>query len=179
MTGTDKQIAAVKEVWPNINWDRFEDIDRMLNMDLWYGTAHEYFGGDSPAETLEHYEWEGFEKAVKDMEEVLADLPSEAWWDGDAEWISTTNPDDDDYNWRYTCRMCDESLRVEFVKFDEPQKGMYGKHIYLDDEDKTECKSVEGDHTPSDEPYWVGGYEWEDIDPRKIVMFDETYKQVF
>lgn len=98
-TGSADEIRAIKEAYPNVDWARFEDIDRALNWELWHGPLPDDYWTD--VEPLDHYEWQGFEQAVKDIEEVLEPLPHEVWVDNDCDppFVSETDPEDDDANW--------------------------------------------------------------------------------
>lgn len=145
-------VPQIKAAYPDINWYRFEDIDKALNFELWHGTAYEYFGGDSPAEELEHYKWESFEKAESDIREILDPLPGEIWLDLDGDGFSSSDPEDYDGYWSYHCATCDD-----WHFGDDVPEG----HEFRND-------------TPGE---WSGG-EWERVDPRKLLMFEETYKQV-
>lgn len=89
-----RKILAIKEAFPDINWDRFEDIDRALNAELWHGPWNSNW-----AEPLENYRWAGFAQACKDIEETLKDLPYEVYYDVDAENVCINNPEDDPENW--------------------------------------------------------------------------------
>lgn len=182
MAGSNEMIKAIKQTFPNIDWDRFEDIDRSLNFDLWYGTASEYFGEDK-AEPLEHYEWRGFVQAEKDIEELLDPLPWEMWWDADCDYLTDKDPEDDEGNWRWPCQYCGEYVREETTYVD-------GKRIvsFIDDTDGDCCSgNDEGENENESHdvdyntttPIWVGGYGWTKINLRRELMFDETFKQVF
>jgi len=158
----DAAAKAVKETYPSIDWDRFEDIDRALNFDLWYGTGSEYWG---KAEDLEHYTWEGSEKAVKDLEKVLEPLPHEMWVDCEGEWcVVYTNPDDFDAYWHYYSVDGEHELEYRF-------ENSAGRYFCIEDgkeyEPNLNCEAI-----------WVGG-EWEKFNVRQVLMFDETYRQVF
>jgi hypothetical protein len=165
-------IKLVKQQYPQVDWSRFEDIDRALNFELWYGTANEYWGH---AEDLEHYTWEGFEKAVADIEEVLEPLPHELWFDCEGGSIVTdSDPEDYEGYWNYPCEYCGEWLFTEDS----------GKS-WIDDTGGDCCSGndeLENENEPHkpdyNNPVWNGG-EWEKFNVRKAMMFDETYKQVF
>lgn len=165
-----KKSELIKQQYPQINWARFEDIDRALNFELWYGTANEYWGH---AEDLEYYTWEGLEKACKDLEEILEPLPYEMWFDCDGESIVTdTNPGDYDGYWNYDCLYCEDQLEYEFRD---------GKSRYIGLDSGNRCEGNDGaPHEPdlNKEAIWVGG-EWEEFNVREELMFDETYKQIF
>lgn len=159
---------AIKEQYPDINWDRFEDIDRAVNFDLWYGTAHEYFGEDK-AEELEHYEWKGYEQGCKDLVEVLEPLPEGLWYDKDAEFLMTEryDPETDDNNWIINCEHCDERIYNE-----KTEKGQ-------DNWQTMEVSDNGCEHEPDhDSLVWIGE-GWTEINLRKELMFTETYKHVF
>lgn len=120
-----KKIAAIKEAFPDIDWDRFEDIDMSLNTELWHGTMPDNYWTE--AQPLQHYRWAGFEQACKDIVDTLKDLPCEAWWDDDADILLLDDPENDEANW--------------------------------------------------DEDDWIASIT--KVDPRQIVMYPETYKQVY
>ena len=164
----DKMAKAIKEAYPDINWLRFEDIDRSLNFDLWYGTASEYFGEDK-AEPLEHYEWKGYVQAETDIRELLEPLPDEMWWDGDCEQLTDKDPNDDEYNWLFTCQYCGELIR-----------SVDRKLVNYETEEETCPEALDGhDENWNVESLWIGGEDWTKINLRKELMFDETFKQVF
>jgi hypothetical protein len=178
----DNIAKQIKQQYPNINWDRFEDIDKALNFELWYGTASDYFGEDK-AEPLEHYEWKGFVTAEKDIVEILDSLPHELWYDNDADFLADEgyDPENDDRNWLWKCEHCEEYVWME-------QNYVDGKLVttYISDTDVDGCTESEDklhdvDYTSynSPEPVWCGGESWEKIDVRKELMFVETWKQVF
>lgn len=168
MAGSNAMINAIKEKFPEIDWEKFEDIDRSLNFDLWYGTADEYFGEDK-AEPLEHYEWRGFIQAEKDITELLEPLPWEMWWDEDCDFLTDSSPEDDENNWLYTCQYCGENIYNE--------NGVLVDNINND----ARCQeSADGhDEDWNRESIWIGGENWSKINLRKELMFDETFKQVF
>lgn len=93
------EIRAIKEAYPDVDWDRFEDIDRALNSELWYGPLPDDYW--TYVDPLDHYTWQSFDKAVKDIEEVLESLPHEVWVDKDCDplYVTETDPEDDNANW--------------------------------------------------------------------------------
>lgn len=173
----DNIAKAIKQEYPDINWDRFEDIDRAVNWELWHGPLPSNYwkdvvdeDGDTlyAVEPLEHYEWKGFIQADKDIRELLDPLPYEMWWDGDAEYLTDNNPEDDEYNWGCWCKNCDEFIRKED-----------GKLVNMAWEDK--CPESEDGH---DEDWnrggeWIGSESWSKINLRQELMFVESWKQVF
>lgn len=173
MTDTNK-ARLLKDMFPDINWDQFEDIDRALNFELWFGTSSEYFAGETPAEDLEHYTWEGLEKACKDIEEILEPIPYELWYDIDGgECLTDSDPQNYEPYWTYECKFCDEWLITEDGK------------VWSDSTDGDCCsgnRNGENENQPHVPDYntgeWRGG-DWEKFNVRKALMFDETYKQVF
>lgn len=159
------KAELIKQLYPNINWARFEAIDTVLNFELWWGTVNEYY--PSAEDWPDGYVYPGLEKCMQDMIDILEPLPHEMWFDCDGEsCITDTDPEDYDGYWNYFCQCCDglEQLEYEFKN---------GKGRYFSIEDGTE-------HEPDlhREAIWVGG-EWEKFNVRKALMFDETYKQVF
>ena len=158
----DWKIAdAIKEAYPDINWNKFEDMDRATNAELWHGPLPSDYW--TYADPLEHYVWQGYEKAVEDIIEILDPLPNEMFYDRDGNYVTSQNPDDDDSNWEYHCELCEEYIRKE------------GDTWESIDDLNSNCK-----HSPDymKESIWVGG-EWECINVRKELMFDETYKHIF
>ena len=89
----------IKERYPDIEWDKFEDADRALNWELWHGTLPDNYW--TYVEPLEHYVWRGFEIAVGDIEEILSPLPHEMWYDADCDYLTENDPEDIDENWEY------------------------------------------------------------------------------
>jgi hypothetical protein len=96
-TGTQEQIEAVEAAFPQVDWPRLHDCDRALNWELWHGPLGPTYWTE--VEPLDHYEWRGWVRACEDLEEMLADLPTEAWWDRDCDQLLTTDPYDDEQNW--------------------------------------------------------------------------------
>lgn len=90
-------VQIIKETFPDIDWDKFEDIDRALNWELWNGPLPENYWTE--VEPLEHYEWKGWVKACNDIEKILSPLPWTAWWDGESDCIDLISPDDNEMYW--------------------------------------------------------------------------------
>lgn len=86
-------IAAI----PDFDWDLFFEIDRVLNAELWHGPLGTVYWTE--ADPLEHYTWQGFEQAAKDVNELLGKLPGTLFYDTDAEWVTTDEPELDDDEW--------------------------------------------------------------------------------
>lgn len=136
MAGTAKQIELVKATFPNIDYLKFEDIDRAVNWELWHGPLQEEWNYWNEVEPLEHYKFTTFDQACKDLVEILSDLPAEIWIDEDADCILTSDPSEDEANW-------------------------------IIDPDGEVC-----DH-------YIGPDNITVADPRQILMFKESYSQVF
>jgi hypothetical protein len=161
----------IKQLYPNINWARFEAIDTVLNFELWWGTVNEYY--PSAEDWPDGYVYPGLDKCMQDMIDILAPLPHEMWFDCDGESIVTEdNPEDYEPYWTYKCEYCGEWLNTD------------GK-VWVDHTDGDCCSgNDDGEnenqvHIPDyNTAEWCGG-EWEKFNVRKALMFDETYKQVF
>lgn len=148
-------ITLVKEQFSAINWAKFEEMDEMLNFDLYFGTAHEYYS-DNPGD---HYTWKGYSQAVEDMQALLEPLPDEMWFDCDGECIVTeTDPEDYEGYWEYTCGKCGEFFSVG--------------------DDDVCVDGTDHDSNSFFSPLWVGG-EWEKFKVRQVLMFKETYNHIF
>lgn len=171
---TAKAITAIKETYPDINWERFEIMDRVLNGYLWHGPSFGLFLEDNPDWTT-GYTYPGLKQCMKDIEEILEPLPHEMWFDLDGQCIVTnSDPNDFDDYWRYFCKYCDMLLWKD------------DNGAWVDDSDG-DCCSGDDDLNNENQPHepdihcppiWVGG-EWEKINVRKTLMCVETYKQVF
>lgn len=163
--GTKTIADAIKEAYSDINWDRFEDIDRALNWELYNGPLPSNYWTE--VEPLDHYEWKGFIQAERDIVEILDPLPAELYYDESAGFVTSKNPEDDDENWLFTCQYCGETIRRVEGKL-------------ADDYDNSECSESETGHDEdwNKDSVWAGG-EWTIIDPRKELMYVESWKQVF
>lgn len=98
MISETKDITgAVKALYPETDWDRFEDINRAMNMELMYGP----FGRDywHDVDPLENYDWDGFSKAASDLKQMLDDLPWTLYYEEDSGVLSETDPEDIEDNW--------------------------------------------------------------------------------
>jgi len=128
MKTIEQEVAvAIKQMFSDIDWDLFEEIDRSFNAELWHGPLpSEYWTEVDP---LEKYVWKNCLEAEKDIVEILSDLPSEIYFD-DCGCVYLRDPamDIDNYN-----------------EYDE----------------------------------YMGPYDYFAADPRKILMFRETYSQTF
>lgn len=124
----------IKEEFPHIDWNKFEEIDKALNTELWHGPMPSAYWTD--ADPLEHYTWNGYVQAEIDLRDLLDDLPSEVFLDRDFDEILLENPEDNPDNW-------------------------------------------EEDPDNEDEQVYIGPWEYIQFDPRKVLMFSETYKQVY
>lgn len=115
-------IRAIRAAYPAFNWDRFDDLNRSVNWELWHGVLPDDYWTD--VEPLEHYEWAGYEQAERDLIALLADLPADVWIDHncDAECAcSDKEPEEFEECWDHTetvvdpetgdvtliCGMCD------------------------------------------------------------------------
>jgi len=87
----------IKEMYPNINWDLFEDMDRALNWELWHGTLPDNYWTE--VEPLDHYTWVGFSQAEDDIRAILEPVASELYWDRDCDFMCENDPYDDDELW--------------------------------------------------------------------------------
>jgi hypothetical protein len=103
MTTTTEIADQIKALYPNVSWEKFEDCDRALNWELWHGPLpYDYW---TVAEPLDHYVWLGFEQAERDLREMLDPVPRIMYLDRDCDYVTETNPEDDDgnydedYNW--------------------------------------------------------------------------------
>lgn len=93
----EKALDHIREVFPDFNWDRFIDINRSLNAELWHGPLPEDYW--TYADPLEHYVWPGsWTKAADDLQELLEELPHEIWIDEDG-FIYLDDPENDDENY--------------------------------------------------------------------------------
>lgn len=90
-------VDGIKALYPELNWDRLEEIDRAVNWELWHGPLPSDYW--TVAEPLEHYVWEGYDKAVNDLIEFMQDIPSELFYDNDSGVVTEHNPEDDESNW--------------------------------------------------------------------------------
>ena len=93
----DEQIIQqLRELFPDVEWDKLEEADRALNWDLYWGPLpYDYW---TEAEPLEHYEWRGQIQAMKDIPEMLDPLPPEIWWDAWTDCIEISDPELNDDN---------------------------------------------------------------------------------
>jgi hypothetical protein len=98
-------VTAIKQKYTDIDWDKFEDMDRALNWELWHGPLPSNYWKDSDdgeaVEPLEHYDWQGWIQAQTDIQEILDPIPQTLYFDSDSNTITETNPDDDENNWDY------------------------------------------------------------------------------
>lgn len=133
---TDIIIDNIKAAYPDIDWSKFEDIDRALNWELLFGPQTEGYWTD--IEPLDHYEWQGFTQAVSDIREILDPLPERLFWDSDCDDLWLSDPYEDERNWEHN-----------------------------------ENRDLE------DEQSYMGPWEYEAIDPRKVLMYKSTWEQVY
>jgi len=112
ITNNEVEIAkAVQEMYPDIDWPRFEEINRSLNWELWYGPLPEDYW--TVAEPLEHYKWQGYMKAEDDLREILEPVNYDLWYDEDSGVVTDKNPEDDENNWIHD----EESDSYEWVGY--------------------------------------------------------------
>jgi hypothetical protein len=98
MTTTTFAIAdAIKALYPDVDWDRFEDADRALNWELWHGPLPDNYWTE--VEPLEHYVWQGFQQAEQDIREMLDPVSRLMYLDRDCDFVTDMNPDDDEENY--------------------------------------------------------------------------------
>lgn len=90
MLDTEINIKNVMETFPKFNWDRFFDIDRALNWELWHGPLPDDYWTE--VEPLDHYVWRGIETAADDLRDMLGELPGTLWRDVDGDCIADTDP---------------------------------------------------------------------------------------
>lgn len=167
-----KVREALREIYPDFPWARFYDADRAVNWELWHAPLPDNYW--TYVEPLEHYEWKGWEQGLKDIQDMLDQLPSIVWYDGDAEWISLTNPDDEDTYWSWTCKFCGEMIRDD------------GNGVFIDDTEGDVCSGDDDlnneneSHEPdyNREPVWLGGYEWYEIKVAQATLYDEVWKML-
>lgn len=76
-----------------VDWNVFDDITRAATYELFYGRPHEP-GYWNDVEPLQYYNWTGFSTAVKDLRNILYDLPECLYYDGCG--FSTSHNVDDD-----------------------------------------------------------------------------------
>lgn len=161
-----KVREALREIYPDFPWARFYEADRAVNWELWHGPLPDNYW--TYVEPLEVYQWKGYEQGLKDIQDMLDNLPSVVWYDGDAEWISLSDPDDDDFYWAWDCKHCDTMIR------DIDNK-------WIDDCESVECDAEgKSNHEPDydREPVWLGGYEWYKIDTAQATLYDEVWKML-
>lgn len=91
-------ISAYKERFPDFEWDKFFEIDRALNAELWYGPLPT--GYWSEVDPLEYYEWVNFQQGMEDLRDMLTSIPGEMYWDNDFEGLLNNNPYNDEGNWQ-------------------------------------------------------------------------------
>lgn len=163
---------SLREIYPDFPWDKFYEADKSVNWELWHGPLPSNYW--TYVEPLEHYRWKGWEQGLEDIRKMLEDLPREVWYDGDADWVSLTDPDDDDTNWGCFCKYCGEFLRTEDgqVWFDDTE----GDVCSGDDELNNENES----HQPDEykEMVWLGGDNWYKIDVAQALLYDEVWKML-
>ena len=92
-------IRQIEERYPNIDFRAFFEADKALNAELWHGPLPlDYWTYSDP---LEHYIWQGVEKACDDIREMLSELPTEIWIDLDCDCVVYSDPNEDEHNWHY------------------------------------------------------------------------------
>ena len=90
-------IEAYEALYPKFPWKKFREANRAVNWELWNGPLpSEYW---TKVEPLEAYKWEGYQKGLDDIEEMLGDLPSTMYWDTDFDCLMETDPYDEESNW--------------------------------------------------------------------------------
>lgn len=157
-----KIAEAIKSAYPDIDWDRFEDADRALNWELWHGPLPSNYW--TYVEPLDHYKWEGWTKACNDITEMLDSLPYEVYYSVDGEYVTDSNPEDDDGNWSFQCEHCDEMIYICGSKWLSVDTGEV-------------C--VDGEHSPDDIfTEWSGG-DWIVCNTRQYLMHKESYAHTF
>lgn len=77
-------------------WKRLKEINRALNWTVLNGPFPAEYWTD--VEPLDHYKWEGDDKAVDDLREMLEKLPSTIYYDEDG-CVYTSDPYMDSDNW--------------------------------------------------------------------------------
>lgn len=92
-----KLIVAYKEQFPEFRWDKFFEIDRAVNWELWNGSLPDNYWTE--VEPLEHYRWVNWERGLEDLKEMLDELPAEMFWDNDWDGLMENDPYDDESYW--------------------------------------------------------------------------------
>jgi hypothetical protein len=152
----------IRETYPQIDWKKFDEINRSLNWELWHGPLPSDYW--TVAEPLEHYEWKGYRQAENDIREILEPLPGEMWFDLDGQSVITdSDPDNYDPYWSFTCEHCG------MIIFQEEPNGKYLSYEGGDCEHSPDYKV---------EAIWTGG-DWMSFNPAKVLCHEEVYSQAF
>lgn len=158
------KYEAIKKAFPDIDWDMLGECDRALNWELYHAPLPDNYWTE--VEPLEKYVWKGWVQATEDIREMLKDMPSQIYYDMDADLVTDSNPEDDHVNWATKCEYCKEWVRT----YDD-------KEWFTFDED-TEC-SMGDRHEPGWlEADWIG-YEYEVINPIQEVLHAESYNHTY
>lgn len=117
----DPDEKQLRQLIEGVDWDRFDELNRSLNWELWMGPmVDDYWTEVDP---LEHYKWEGFVKAEEDIREIADTFPATMWCDEDGA-IMTSDPYDDEYYWNE-----DGYIGPEFAEF-EPARILLRDEVY-------------------------------------------------
>ena len=95
---------------------------------------------------------------------MLDPLPQRLWVDND-DCVYDSDPENDSYNWRQQCRFCDEIIYDE----DEICTG----------NDERINKGFKHEADDEAEAIWVGPESYQEIDVRRYMMHDESWRQLF
>ena len=113
-------ISLIKSNFPTIDWNKFEEADRALNYELWYGPLPS--GYWTEVDPLEYYVWSGFDKACDDIIEILSDLPNFVYYEDGCEYLLLENPENVQDFWNEETL---EYLGPEFYKINTRRTVMY------------------------------------------------------
>lgn len=87
----------IQELFPDFPWDKLKEANRALNAELWQGPLEKGYWKD--IDPLDHYEWNGWQQACRDIEDMLSMLPNELYWDADFDSLLIDDPYENPDNW--------------------------------------------------------------------------------